>query len=68
MIPDSKIPPRPPAPRGDDSFADLDKLDRPELDEDADWENETGVRRVHKSKPPPPLGSSLPRTKLTECA
>ena len=39
----------------DDSFSDLDKLDRPELDdEEADWEKETGVRRVN-SKPPPPM-------------
>ena len=46
----------------DDSFTDLDKLDRPELDdEDAEWENETGVRRVQKTKPTPP-------TKLAGCA
>lgn len=62
MNPDSKSPPRPSPKHGDDSFTDLDKLDRSELDdEDADWENETGVRRVRKTNPPPPA-------KLTGCA
>jgi hypothetical protein len=54
MNPDPKTrDPKKPA-NADDSFSDLDKLDRPELDEEADWENETGVRRV-KTKPPPPM-------------
>jgi hypothetical protein len=51
---------RPSAPRrGDDSFTDLDKLDRAELDEDwenePDWANETSVRRVRASTPPKKL-------------
>ena len=64
MNPDTKPPPPHPKSQrhGDDSFTDLDKLDRPELDdEDADWENETGVRRVQKTKPQSP-------TKLAGCA
>jgi hypothetical protein len=63
MNPDTKPPPHPKAPRhGDDSFTDLERLDRSELDdEEADWENETGVRRVQKTKAPLP-------TKLAGCA
>lgn len=62
MIPDPK-PPRDsrPPPRRDDSFRDLERLDRPELDDDeADWEKETGVRRLQKTKTPP--------TKVSGCA
>ena len=62
MNPDTKPPPPKSSRHGDDSFTDLDKLDRPELDdEEADWENETGVRRVQKTKAPPP-------SKLAGCA
>jgi hypothetical protein len=54
--------------RKDDSFTDLDKLDRPELDEDADWDESTGIRRLQKSKPPPPISATMPARKITECA
>jgi hypothetical protein len=48
--------------RADDSFTDLDRLDRPELDDDeADWEKETAVRRKPAA---PPLPS---KPKLADC-